>query len=289
MYQRNVSIRFGGPLTSGVKKLLIINGTIFLIQQIMGLVSDSGISEVLFGLSHEGFINRFMLWQPVTYMFLHGGWIHIFFNLLGLWMFGGEVENYLGEKRFIKFYILSGLGAGLLIALMNYYVYIRFGFSGVTIGASGALYAILIAYAMLWPDREVYLYFLFPVKIKYLLLAYGVFEFFSTLSTAAGKAGNISHIGHIGGLAAGFFLMKLFMNPSVKKNKNFSFLDTYRKKQRLNKKRKEIDERIEAKKIIDTLLIKIARDGMSSLSTDEKKKLEWARRHYYPAGNDTVH
>ncbi len=204
-------------------------------------------------------------------------------------MFAGEVENYLGEKRFIRFYILSGLGAGLFIALMNYYVYLSFGYSGVTIGASGALYAILIAYAMIWPDREVLLYFLFPIKIKYLLLAYGIFEFFGTLSTAAGKGGNISHIGHIGGLIAGFLLMKIYMNPSVKKSGTFSFLESYRKKKRLNKKKKEIDERIEAKKIIDTLLIKIAREGMSSLSSDEKNKLEWARRHYYPAGNDTVH
>ncbi len=83
MYQRSASIRFGGPLTPGVKKLLIINGSIFLIQQIIALVTDSGIPENIFGLSHEGFIDRFMLWQPVTYMFLHGGWIHIFFQSAG--------------------------------------------------------------------------------------------------------------------------------------------------------------------------------------------------------------
>ena len=289
MYQKSASIRFGGPITPGVKKLLIINGSIFLIQQILALVSDSNILSIFFGLSHEGFINGFMLWQPVTYMFLHGGWIHIFFNLLGLWMFAGEVENRLGEKRFIRFYILSGLGAGLFIAVMNYYVYLSYGYSGITIGASGALYAILIAYAMLWPDREVLLYFLFPVRIKYLLLAFGIFEFFGTLSTAAGKGGNISHIGHIGGLIAGFMLMKKYMNPSLKKSGGTSFFENFRKKQRLKKKRKEIDERVQAKKIIDDLLIKIAREGMSALSADEKKKLEWARRHYYPAGNDTVH
>lgn len=288
MYQTSPSIRFGGPLTPGVKKLLIINISVFLIQQISGLVSDSGLPEMIFGLSHEGFINRLMLWQPLTYMFMHGGWLHIFFNLLGLWMFAGEVENYLGEKRFIRFYIISGLGAGLFIALMNYYVYLSYGFSGVTIGASGALYAILIAYAMLWPDREVLLYFLFPIKIKYLLLAYGLFEFFGTLSTAAGKAGNISHIGHLGGLAAGYFLIRSYRSPSFKKSASFSFIENFRKKRRLKKKRKEIDERIEAKKIIDTLLIKIAREGMSSLSADEKKKLDWARNHY-SAGNDTIH
>lgn len=289
MYQRNVSIRFGGPLTPGVKKLLILNGSIFLIQQIAGLVTDGRIIDVIFGLSHEGFAQNFMLWQPFTYMFFHAGWLHIFFNLLGLWMFAGELENFLGESRFLKYYILSGLGAGLFIALMNYYVFLNYGSSSVTIGASGALYAVLIGYAMLWPNREVLLYFLIPVKIKYLLLAFGLMEFFGTLSTAAGKGGNISHIGHVGGLVAGFFLMKKYMTKSVKKTEKISFFDKLRKKKRLKKKRKEIDDRIEAKKIIDELLGKIARSGMSSLTADEKNKLEWARRHYYPGGNDTVH
>jgi membrane associated rhomboid family serine protease len=288
MYQKNVRIRFGGPLTPGVKKILIINASVFLIQQISGLISNKGLLEILFGLSHEGFVNGLMLWQPLTYMFLHGGWMHIMFNLLGLWMFAGEVELFLGEKRFIRFYVLSGLGAGLFIALMNYYVYLSYGLSAVTIGASGALYAVLIAYAILWPEREVFLYFLFPIKIKYLLLAYGVFEFFSTLSTAAGKAGNISHIGHLGGLVAGFFLMKFYMNSPAKEKPGISFIESLKKKYRLKKKRSEIEERIEAKKIIDDLLMKIAREGMSSLTADEKKKLEWARNHYSP-GNDTVH
>ncbi len=288
MYQKNVSIRFGGPLTPGVKKILIINASVFLVQQISGIIANQGFPETVFGLSHEGFINGFMLWQPVTYMFLHGGWMHIIFNLLGLWMFAGEVELFLGEKTFIRFYILSGLGAGLFIALMNYYVYLSYGLSGVTIGASGALYAVLIAYAILWPEREVFLYFLFPIKIKYLLLAYGIFEFFSTISTAAGKAGNISHIGHLGGLVAGFILMKFYMNSPVKEKTGISFMESLKKKYRLKKKRREIEERIEAKSIIDNLLMKIAREGMSSLTADEKKKLEWARNHY-SAGNDTVH
>lgn len=289
MYQKNVSIRFGGPMTPGVKKLIIFNSSIFLIQQLVALLSNSGFVEGFFGLSHNGFIQNFMLWQPFTYMFLHAGWLHIFFNLLGLWMFAGELENYLGEKRFLTYYLLSGFGAGLLIALMNYYVYLKNGSSGITLGASGALYAVLIAYAMLWPNREVLLYFLIPVKIKYLLLAFGLMEFFGTLSTAAGKGGGISHIGHLGGLVVGFILMKGYMTSSVKKTKRVSFFDEFRKKRRLKNKRKEIDERIEAKKIIDDLLGKIARSGMSSLTAEEKNKLEWARKHYYPGGNDTLH
>lgn len=289
MYQRNVSIRFGGPMTPVVKKLLIINGSIFLVQQLVLLTPARGVIEVFFGLSHEGLVQRFMLWQPLTYMFLHQGWLHIIFNLLGLWMFAGEIENYLGGKRFLRFYLLSGIGAGFFIALMNFYLFMQSGGSGITIGASGAIYAILIAYAMLWPDREVLLYFIIPIKIKYLLLAFGLIEFFGTLSTAAGTGGGISHIGHLGGILVGYVLMKRYTSSSMKKSGKISFFENFKKKRRLKRKRKEIDERIEAKRIIDELLGKIARSGMSSLTSEEKTKLEWARKHYYPDGNDTVH
>ncbi len=288
MYQKNVSLRFGGPMTPGVKWLMILNGAVFLIQQISGLIIPNGM-EYIFGVSHDGFINNFMIWQPFTYMFLHGGWMHIFFNLLGIWMFAGELELVWGRTKFIRYYMLSGLGAGLFIALMNYIAFINYGSSAVTIGASGALYAVLLAYAILWPDREVMLYFLFPVKIKYLVLAFGLMEFFGTLSSTAGTGGNISHIGHLGGIISGFMLIR-FMRSSKSSNKNkVSFFEKFRKKNRLNKKKKVIDERIEAKRIIDELLGKIARSGMSSLTQDEKKKLEWARRHYYPSTDDILH
>jgi len=289
MYQRNVSIKIGGPITPGVKKLLILNASVFLIQQVVRLVSETPVAELFFGLSHEGFILNFMLWQPFTYMFLHEGWMHIIFNLLGLWMFAGEIENYLGEARFLRYYIFSGIGAGFFIALMNSYVFSKYGYSGITIGASGAIYAILIAYAMLWPDREVLLYFVLPVKIKYLLLVFGLIEFFGTLSTASGRGGGISHIGHLGGLIIGFLLMKRYTSESLKKTAKPLIFENWKKKKRLKDKRKEIDNRIEAKRIIDELLAKIARSGMSSLSAEEKNRLEWARRHYYPGGNDTVH
>ena len=288
MYQKNVSLRFGGPMTPGVKWLMIINGAVFLIQQIAGLIIPNGM-EYIFGVSHDGFINNFMIWQPFTYMFLHGGWMHIFFNLLGIWMFAGELELVWGRIKFIRYYMLSGLGAGLFIALMNYIAFINYGSSAVTIGASGALYAVLLAYAILWPDREVMLYFLFPVKIKYLVLGFGLMEFFGTLSSTAGTGGNISHIGHLGGIISGFILIRL-MRSSKSLNKNrVSFFEKFRKRNRLTKKKKVIDDRIEAKRIIDELLGKIAKSGMSSLTQDEKKKLEWARRHYYPSNDDILH
>lgn len=285
MYQRNVNIRIGGPITPGVKFLMIVNGVIFLIQQITGLINPNML-EYFFGISHNGFVNNFMIWQPFTYMFLHGGWMHIFFNLLGLWMFAGDIEMVWGRKKFVRYYILSGIGAGFFIALMNYVAFIRYGSSTVTIGASGAIYAVLLAYAILWPEREVLLYFLFPVKIKYLVIAFGLLEFFGTLSSTSGRGGNISHIGHLGGIISGLMLMK-FMRQSS--DYSFSFFSTFIKKKKLDKKKKLIDSRVEAKKIIDELLAKIARSGINSLTPDEKKKLEWARKNYYPSSKDIMH
>jgi len=288
MYQKNVSIRFGGPITPGVKWLMILNGVVFLIQQVAGLIIPNGI-EYFLGLSHGGFVNNFMIWQPLTYMFLHGGWMHIFFNLLGLWMFAGELEIVWGRNTFLRYYILSGLGAGFFIAFMNYVAFVNYGSSAVTIGASGAIYAVLLAYAVIWPDREVLLYFLLPVKIKYLVIAFGLMEFFGTLSSSAGAGGNISHIGHLGGIISGFILIKFMKRSGSSKKSKLSFFEEMKKKSRLDSKRKVIESRIEAKKIIDDLLGKIAKNGMSSLTQDEKKKLEWARKHYYPSNEDVLH
>lgn len=288
MYQRNVNIRIGGPMTPGVKFLMIINGTVFLIQEIMHIIiPNQNIIEYFLGISHNGFIRDHLIWQPFTYMFLHGGWMHIFFNLLGLWMFAGELEMVWGRKKFIHFYILSGIGAGFFIALMNYVAYTNYSSSSVTIGASGALYAVLLAYAILWPNREVLLYFIIPIKIKYLVIAFGLLEFFGTLSSTAGAGGNISHIGHLGGIISGFILIKLMRGSS-----DFStpyFMKNFLKKKRLIKKKKIIDSRIEAKKVIDELLAKIAKSGMNSLTPEEKKKLEWARKNYYPSTDDILH
>jgi len=291
MHGRNVNIRFGGPLTPTVKKLMIINGGIFLLQQFTGLVKPNML-EYFFGLHHLGLFHEFKLWQVFTYMFLHGGWLHIIFNLIALWMFAGELEQVWGSKKFLRYYLYSGIGAGIFIALMNYFVFINYQINPVTIGASGAIYAILLAYGLTWPNREVLLYFLFPVKMKYLVIVFGLIEFFGTLSSAAGTGGNISHVGHLGGLISGFIFIMYrtkFSGGKKASTKNINPLNTSLKKIRIKKKKKEIETRIKAKEIIDELLEKIARSGMSSLSPDEKKRLEWARKHYYPEGDDTVH
>ncbi len=290
---QGVQFRMGGPITPIVKKLMIINGSIFLFQQFMSIFLPGAI-ENMFGLHHSGVIHEFKLWQPFTYMFLHGSWLHIIFNLIALWMFAGELEKLWGSTTFLRYYFFSGLGAGLFITIMNFIVYNKFGSSPITIGASGAIYGILLAYGVTWPNREVLLYFVFPVKIKYLIIGFGIMEFFGTLSNAMGAGGNISHIGHLGGLISGYLYLMRYKGkrPGTSKKSsgsNVKVINEFLKKERLKRKQQEIDKRIEAKKIIDLLLEKIAREGMSSLTPKERKQLEWARKHYYPADGDIVH
>jgi membrane associated rhomboid family serine protease len=249
----------------------------------------------LFGLYHVGFVQNLYLWQIFTYMFLHGGWFHIIINLLYLWMFAGELEQIWGSRRFIRFYLICGLGGGILIAFINYLTYNPSYMGPVTVGASGAIFGILIAYGMIWPNREILIFFVFPVKIKYFMIVLVLIQFFGTLNMASGAGtSNISYSGHLGGLITGFILMYTMMrrpvsSPKKKQSADKSVISKAFKKARVKKKKKDIETRIKAKKIIDELLEKIARDGMSSLSPKERKDLEWARRHYYPERDDTLH
>jgi membrane associated rhomboid family serine protease len=140
-----------------------------------------------------------MIWQFVTYMFLHGNVMHILFNMLALYMFGNELERYWGRTRFIKYYLLTGVGAGICswIVAMNS--------PAITIGASGAVYGLLLAYGVLWPNRIVMLNFLFPIKIKWLVLIYGAVAFFSSIS---GSEPGVANIAHLGGMLFGLFFLK---------------------------------------------------------------------------------
>lgn len=277
--------RFGSAITPSVKKIIFITTIIYIIQ-LFGNIVTPGFIETTFGIHHVGLIHQLKLWQPFTYMFLHGNFFHIFFNMFALWMFGGDLEELFGSRNFLRYYLYSGTGAGICIALMNFYIYGNYGYNPITIGASGAIYALLLAYGMIWPNREVLLYFLFPIKMKYLLLIFGAIEFYGTLSSASGAGGNISHIGHLGGLITGFLLLKYeFWHKSISLNPFHSLFRSYR----LARHKKRIQDRIKAKEIIDTLLDKITRYGYSSLTAEEKRQLEWARRHYYPDSNDIIH
>jgi membrane associated rhomboid family serine protease len=288
------TVRFGGPLTPVVKKLLIINGAVFLLIKFLALFGDE-LPRVLvynFGLSHQGLLGQFKLWQLFTYMFVHENFFHVLMNLVGLWMFSGDLEQLWGSRRFLRYYIAGGAGAGVCIAVMNYILFESYGISPPTLGASGALYAVLLAYGLTWPEREVLVWFILPVKMKYLVVIFGLIEFFGTVNMASGAGSNISHIGHLGGILSGFIFIMAARHANAsppRKGENRGFIAEFFRRHRLDRKKQDIALRIEAKRIIDELLEKIARQGMSSLTPEEKKKLEWARRHYYPNGHDTMH
>lgn len=181
-------------MTPGVKNLLFANVVVFLVQ----ILAPDLVPIYYFGLVPALVVKKFFIWQLVTYMFLHGGFGHIFFNMFALWMFGVELERNWGTREFIKFYFLTGIAAAIFTTVFNWASPIP------TIGASGAIYGILAAYALFFPDRYVYLYFLFPIKMKYLALILGLFEFLSTYNSQDG----IAHIAHLGGMVVGFFYLR---------------------------------------------------------------------------------
>lgn len=168
-------------------------GAIFLLQ----MVVSSHISFYL-GLVPILVWKKYFLWQLGTYIFLHGGITHLLFNLLALWMFGGELESYWGSRRFLRYFLLCGIGAGICTVIFTPYQFIP------VIGASGAIYGILLAFGWLFPNRLIYIYFLFPIPAKYLVIIYGLIELFSSIE---GTGGGIAHLTHLGGLLFGLLYM----------------------------------------------------------------------------------
>ena len=190
-----------GPLTPAIKALVIANVAAFLVSWFVRPVI------VLFGLQPADVIGRLFVWQPFTYMFLHGGISHILFNMLALWMFGVELERMWGSRFFLKYYFVAGVGAALTTIILSFAPFAAFGsmYNAVTIGASGAIYGVLLAFGMYFPNRPIYLYFLFPIPAKYFVIIMGAISF---LLSTGGPGGGVAHITHLGGLLAGYLYLK---------------------------------------------------------------------------------
>lgn len=174
-------------------------GAVFLFEfflEIFQLYFYLDLFHHLFALHPTLIWSNYFIWQLVTYIFLHGDLFHIFFNLFSLWMFGGELENYWGSKKFLFYFLYCGIGAGIVTVLLS---------SNPVIGASGAIFGILLAFAWLFPNRPILLIF-FPVPIpaKYMVILFGFIELYSS---RGGTGGGIAHITHLGGLAFGFFYL----------------------------------------------------------------------------------
>jgi membrane associated rhomboid family serine protease len=186
---------FGYGLTPVIKNLMIIMGMVFLLQMFVNSWFD-----IFLGLVPFLVWKKYFLWQLFTYIFLHGGFSHILFNLLALWMFGGELENYWGSKKFLRYFLFCGIGAGICTVLFTPEIYQHIP----VIGASGAIYGILLAFAWLFPNRPIFIYFLFPIPAKYFVVIFGLIEFFASME---GPGGGVAHLTHLGGLLFGLFYM----------------------------------------------------------------------------------
>ena len=193
MTQYGYRFSFGYGLTPVIKKLVIVMGAVFLLQMVV-----SGRINLYLGLVPILVWKKFFLWQLGTYIFLHGGISHILFNLLALWMFGGELESNWGSRKFLFYFFFCGIGAGICTVAFSPYQFIP------VIGASGAIYGILLAYGWLFPNRLIYIYFLFPIPAKYLVIIYGLLELYSSME---GTGGGIAHLTHLGGLFFGLIYM----------------------------------------------------------------------------------
>lgn len=214
---------FGMPMV--VKNLLIINVLFFLASQFEGNFD----LYQLFGL-HFPTAPNFKVWQPITYMFMHADVMHIFFNMFALFMFGSKLENYWGPKRFLTYYMVTGIGAAVVHFAVFYftsYHQIQVELSHITtpgseyyesvmdtflngslvIGASGAVFGLLLAFGMLFPNTELMmLFFPVPIKAKYFVIGYGLIELFSGIRATEGD--NVAHFAHLGGMLFGFIMIK---------------------------------------------------------------------------------
>jgi len=192
-----------------LKALLIVNVAVFLLQYLfLDRFTLNGIKfEAFFTLQPLDTIYQgpsiwyFMPWQLITYQFLHGGLMHLFFNMLALWMFGSELETLWGSTKFLIYYLLSGIGAGLA----QLFVAPMFSQAAPAIGASGSIYGILLAFALTFPNRPIFMFpFFFPIPAKIFVLIFAGIEMFSGISGSDG----IAHFAHLGGAATGFILIK---------------------------------------------------------------------------------
>ena len=196
--QYSPQIALGGRITPGVKALLIANIGVWVLQELAHRVARSEDIELIFSLVPNLVLHKFQLWRLVSYMFLHSwDWPgHIIVNMLMFWMFGTEVERVWGTREFVKYYFLCGIGAGLTTCLTFR--------DSKTIGASGAVFGVMLAYGLMYANRQGLFYFIFPMRaINFVLLCTGI-ELYSLLNVQDG----VAHFAHLGGMLSGYLYLK---------------------------------------------------------------------------------
>ena len=198
---RSPGMLTSGYFPAGVKWLLISNVAVFVLQY---FASATGLGTFFrfLALTPAAVVGHLAIYQLVTYLFLHGGFWHLIVNMFTLWMFGVTLEQDWGTRRFLKYYFLCGIGAGVCDVVVNALIG-NWGTS--TIGASGAIYGLLLAFGVMYPNQVVLLSFLFPIKAKYFVMIYGAIALLSSLNVNSG----VSDIAHLGGMIFGFIYLKV--------------------------------------------------------------------------------
>jgi len=291
-----IRLRSYSLLPPVVKNLLIINGIMYLATEVFK-TRGINLSEI-FGL-HFFTAQDFGIWQPITYMFMHGNFGHLFFNMFALWIFGAAIENTWGQKRFLIYYFVCGIGAGIVqqtvlwvelkdilhshigminlegVGIITKENYInRF----ITVGASGSVFGLLLAFGMMYPNALIYVYFLLPIKAKWFVIIYGALEL---IFGVAGTQDGIAHFAHLGGMLFGFFLILYwnkkerflpFKMPAFRKKKsrrytvssNYQYEPQHFTDEEHNYQKKQNEEKI------NHILDKISKYGYDSLTREEK-------------------
>ncbi len=245
-----------------VKTLVLINVAVFIIIHIFRTVAWF----IIFGLVPGLVFSRLMLWQLITYLFLHFGLWHLVLNMLMLWMFGSVIENRWGSKRFLYYYLFTGIGAGLCSIVFAY------NSSAPVVGASGAIFGLLVAYAMMFPDSVILLFFIFPMKMKYAAMVLAGINLLGALSNPGGGIAYIAHLG--GGLFGYLYLKNEKIRLILSRYSLASIKDSLRRKRAYKKRIREkyIDEQI------DRILDKISAQGIESLTKHDKEILKKKRK-----------
>ena len=298
------------------KNLLIINVLFFLGRYVASLYGID-LDDVL-GL-HFVLASHFHLYQVFTYMFMHASWAHIFFNMFAVWMFGGAIENAMGSRRYLLYYLTCGLGAAVTQEVVQFVQYEQIRTAGAvlamgdylnlwtTVGASGAVYGILLAFGMTFPDNRIFIFPLpVPIKAKYFVAGYAVIEL---LSGFGSSNDGVAHFAHLGGMLFGLLLLLYWRNGGGRNNTNsrwydqgghydrgqgsgmsqwFSSLKKRMQRPKMHVTRggkfgQDMDYREAERKDeeeMDRILDKIRKSGYQALSDEEKRKLfDISNRH----------
>lgn len=266
---------FGFVITPWVKRLLIANGIVYLVT-----LALPGVRPFLWLVPAEIFPR---VWTPFTYMFTHAGFLHLLFNMLVLFFFGPPLEEKWGGREFIKFYLIAGLGGALLSLVFP---------NQAIVGASGAVYGVMVAFAMYWPENPIYIWGIFPVKAKWLVGFLVGFSLFAAVSDGAGGSG-VAHLAHLGGALGAFGYLKSPWAPSPWGEKpkrrrprqwrvlSSSTAETPRKDATAAEgappSSAEIHRSLDE---VDRILDKISSQGLESLTADERRMLDEASRRF---------